>query len=110
MRHLKIILAALLLTLALAAWAWAADVVQGACVSYDAEKHVLVVEEYDLNMTEAFPYGQPTGIETTLDTATALVGITPEPGDVLRVAYDIAGEDKVALKVMNVSKQDLRKK
>jgi hypothetical protein len=40
----------------------------------------------------------------------ALVGIPPEPGDILRIAYEVRGTDRVALKVMNVSKQDLRKK
>ena len=36
--------------------------------------------------------------------------IPPEPGDILRIAFVVEGEKKKAAKVMNVSKQDLRKK
>lgn len=111
MRKLMSILpAAALLLLLVGSAAWAAEVVQGACVNYDADQHVLVVEEYDLNFSEASPYGQPTGIESRFDTTTAKVGIVPEPGDILRIAFVIEGDTKTALKVMNVSKQDLRKK
>jgi hypothetical protein len=38
-----------------------------------------------------------------------MIGIPPEAGDVLRIAYDVKGTDRVALRVMNVTKQDLRK-
>jgi len=37
------------------------------------------------------------------------VGLSPAPGDVIRVAYKVQGSSFLALKVMNVSKQDLRK-
>lgn len=111
MRKIKTILSAACLLVFLAATtAMAAEVVQGACVSYDAEKHIVVVEEFDLNFTPENKYGQSTGIQSEFDTATAKVGITPEPGDVLRIAYVLEGDTKTALKVMNVSKQDLRKK
>jgi hypothetical protein len=33
----------------------------------------------------------------------------PEAGDILRISYVIEGNSKVALKIMNVSKQDLKK-
>ena len=111
MRKLMSILpAAALMLLLLGTAAWAAEVIQGACVSYDAGNHTLVVEEYDLNFTPENKYGQATGIESTFDTATAKVGIEPEPGDILRIAFVLDGDAKTALKVMNVSKQDLRKK
>ena len=42
--------------------------------------------------------------------ATALIGMEPTAGDILRIAYDVKGAEKIAIRVMNVSKQDLRKK
>ncbi len=109
-KYMTLLPAVALLLLMLGTGALAAEVVQGACVSYDADQHVLVVEEYDLNFSAEHKYGQPTGIESKFDTATAMVGIVPEPGDILRIAFVIEGDAKTALKVMNVSKQDLMKK
>lgn len=88
----------------------AAEVLQGKCISMDKEKKILSVEEYDLNFTKENQYGQSTGNLVELNVATAKIGITPEPGDIVRIAYKIVGSEKVVLKVMNVSKQDLRKK
>lgn len=102
-------IAALLLLAAFAVSALAAEVAQGRCVSIDSS--TLVIEEFDLQKTpENKNYGNPTGIETTFDLTGAKIGIPPEPGDVLRVAYDVKNNAKVAIKVMNVSKQDLSKK
>ncbi|MEF2144302.1 MAG: hypothetical protein V3573_02550 [Desulfovibrionaceae bacterium] len=102
-------LAALLLIVAFAASAMAAEVAQGRCVSIDSQ--TLVIEEYDLVRTvENKNYGNPTGIESTFDVTAAKIGIPPEPGDILRIAYDVKDNTKKALKVMNVSKQDLSKK
>ncbi len=84
-------------------------VVQGKCVSFDQTKNSLTVDEYNLTMTKQYPYGTPTGKQVTVSTAGALIGITPAPGDIVRVAYETGKENK-ALRVMNVSKQDLRKK
>jgi hypothetical protein len=88
----------------------AAEVSQGKCLQYDQEKKMITIEEYDLNFSQENPYGQSTGQTSAYDVSTALIGIKPEPGDILRIAYVIKGADRVALKVMNVSKQDLRKK
>lgn len=100
----------LVLGLFLAALANAGQVVvQGKCVSYDQAKNLLTVEEYNLTVTKQYPYGTPTGKQVTVNTADALIGIPPAQGDVLRVAYDTGKENK-AIRVMNVSKQDLRKK
>lgn len=68
------------------------------------------MEEYDTVFTKAMPYGHPTGIVSEFDCRTAKIGLRPEPGDILRIAYEIQGDRKVALKVMNVSKQDLHQK
>lgn len=86
-----------------------AEVSQGKCVHYTAGQSV-TLEEFDLNFTNENPYGEPTGAIVTFNVEKALIGIPPETGDVLRIAYDVRGTERVALKVMNVSKQDLRKK
>ncbi len=88
----------------------ASEVSQGKCLVYDRDENVLTIEEYDIQFSKENPYGRPTGIESTYDLKTAKIGIAPEPGDILRLAYEVKGGEKVALKVMNVSKQDLRKK
>jgi len=100
----------LLLIVFMCSFAMAAEVSQGKCIQYDKEKKMITIEEYDLNFSEENPYGQSTGQTSDYDVSTALIGLTPEPGDVLRIAYKIKGQDRVALKVMNVSKQDLKKK
>lgn len=101
---------ALAALLCLTGGALAAEVSQGKTLAYDGTARSLQIEEYDTNFTEAAPYGQPTGILTTYDLSKAKVGIHPDQGDIVRIAYRIEGERKVALKVMNVSKQDLRRK
>jgi hypothetical protein len=88
----------------------ASEVSQGKCLIYDVERKSVTIEEYDIQFSNEFPYGRPTGVESIYDLATAQIGIKPAVGDILRVAYVIKGSEKVALKVMNVSKQDLRKK
>ena len=94
----------------LASLATAAEVCQGKCVGYNKDEKVISVEEYNLTFNQENPYGEPTGAISNYSVATAKIGIPPEPGDVLRIAYEVKGTDRVALKVMNVSKQDLRKK
>ncbi|HED00279.1 MAG TPA: hypothetical protein ENN18_07845 [Proteobacteria bacterium] len=103
-------LATLLILLFSVSLASAAEVLQGKFVSQDKEKKTMTVEEYDLNMTPEHKYGVPTGNLVEVNVATAKIGIPPEPGDIVRIAYKVVGAEKVALKVMNVSKQDLRKK
>ena len=100
----------LALLMLLCATALAAEVIQGECVSWNEETHVIVVEEYDLNFDAEFKYGHPTGIQSEVDLADALIGMTPEVGDVVRIAYVVEGAKKVGVRMMNVSKQDLMKK
>ena len=90
--------------------ATAADVSQGKCIQYDKQQGVITIEEFDTQFSAETPYGHPTGVEAAFNVSNAQIGINPEPGDILRLAYDVKGDEKVALKVMNVSKQDLRKK
>ncbi|MFH1155181.1 MAG: hypothetical protein V1793_15325 [Pseudomonadota bacterium] len=107
---IKRILIITVICLGFAGYAAAAEVAQGKCVKFDEQAMTMVVEEYDINFSKANPYGISTGIVSEFNCNTAMIGITPKPGDILRIAYDVQGEKKIALKVMNVSKQDLRKK
>lgn len=111
MRKITIIAAAVLLLGLLAAGsALAAEVIQGKCLEMNAEAKTLTIEEYDINFDKDFKFGHPTGINTTVDITTAKIGITPTPNDILRIAYVPEGDKKVALKVMNITKQNLMKK
>ncbi len=90
--------------------ATAAEVSQGKCIQYDEAAHKITIEAYDLQFSKAFPYGRPTGVIEDFDVASAAIGIQPQPGDILRLAWKDRSSVRTALKVMNVSKQDLRKK
>lgn len=109
-KRVGICLATLLAVLFAASFAAAADVSQGKCIQFDKEKMLVLIEEYDINFTKDNPYGHPTGIQSLFNAQKALIGIPPAPGDVLRIAYKIQGDEKIAIRIMNVTKQDLRKK
>lgn len=111
MRFGKILIgAALAASMLLAAAAvQAQDVAQGKCLSFDKAAKTLTLDEYDTNFSKENPYGKSTGIETTFDLAGAKIGLEPEAGNILRIAYMNEGEKKAAVKVMNITKQDLKK-
>lgn len=98
-----------LLGLLCAVNAMAAEVVQGECIQYNTETKIIKVREYDTNFSQN-RYGNPTSIESEFDVSAAKIGATPDPGNIVRIAYNIEGNKKVAIKVMNVTKQDLNKK
>lgn len=100
----------LILIFALGGYASADEVAQGKCISYDMEKKTLTLDEYDLNFSQEFKYGHPTGKQAVYDLASAKIGILPAVGDILRIAYQIKGDQRIASKLMNVTKQDLTKK
>ncbi|MGD0945931.1 MAG: hypothetical protein ABSA52_00755 [Candidatus Binatia bacterium] len=78
-------------------------VYQGECLRFSVADKVL-----ELKNTQ--PQLNPIPGQTAVfNLANAKVGLTPAPGDVIRVAYKVEGNSFSALKVMNVSKQDLRK-
>ena len=107
------VLTALALTVGLcflAGQALAFSVVQGKCLENNKDQKIIKIVEYDTNFGKDTPYGHDTGIESVYDVSQAKIGIPPEPGDILRIAFTVEGEKKKAAKVMNVSKQDLRKK
>ena len=110
MRRMLTCVLALILAICIAAPAIAGEAVaQGKCVSYDKEKKVIVIEEYNTNFTKS-KLGEPTGKELTFDVAGATIGANPDPGNILRIAYEDKGGAKSAFRVMNVTKTDLRKK
>ncbi|MCK9240570.1 hypothetical protein [Desulfocurvus sp.] len=104
--------------------ALAAEVAQGRCIEYDTAAKTITIEEYDTNFGKSHPYGVSTGMVSTYDVKDAKIGLTPEPGDILRIAYEIHGDKRaaltayydalgnkrVAIKVMNVTKQSLHGK
>ena len=91
-----------------AAAAQAGEVAQGKCLAYQKGASV-VIEEYDTNFTKEMKYGHPTGIESSFDIMKAKISYVPEPGDILRIAYVVEGSNKRAIKIMNVTKQDIVK-
>ena len=105
---IRIIIGMIILGLVWATGAMAADVVQGECVKFSA--NVIKVREFDTQFSPESKYGRPTGTESEYDVSRAEIGIKPEAGDILRIAYKLDGNNRRALKVMNVSKQDLMKK
>jgi hypothetical protein len=89
---------------------FAGEVSQGKCTAYDTEKKTVAIDEYNLNFSKENPYGEPTGTISVFDVSSAQIGVQPAVGDVLRLAYKVDGAKKTCIKLMNVSKQDLKKK
>ncbi len=89
--------------------AFASEVVQGECIAFDPQTKIITVKEYDTNFTQS-KYGNPTSIISEFDVSKAKMGANPEVGDIVRIAYKIEGNKKIAVKVMDVTKQDLMKK
>ena len=90
--------------------AYGAEVVQGKVLKIEKEGALVTIEEYDLNFSNQHPYGRPTGATSVYDISKATVGMPAQVGDVLRIAYEVKGKERMAVKVMNLSKQDLMKK
>ncbi|MFH0728175.1 MAG: hypothetical protein V2B19_17765 [Pseudomonadota bacterium] len=105
-----IYLLAVMALLCVSSVSFAGEVSQGKCTAYDKEKKTVTLDEYNLNFSKANPYGEPTGVISVFDVSSAQIGLQPEPGDILRLAYKVDGTKKTCVKLMNVSKQDLRKK
>lgn len=109
-RQLLTLASALVLAVLFCSAAWAGMVAQGKCIEYDQVAKTIKIEEYDTHFTPENKYGTPTGTITVFDVSEAKIGIVPEAGDILRIAYSGDTKKYMAVKVMNVSKQDLFKK
>lgn len=89
----------------------AADVAQGKVLSVDKATNTLTIEEFDTHKSPEHPYGRSTGVTSEYKIVKeTLIGIPPQPGDVIRIAFKMQNTERVAVRIMNVSKQDLRKK
>lgn len=87
-----------------------AEVAEGKVLKIEKDGTLVTIEEYDINFSKEFPYGHPTGTKSVYNLSKALIGMTPAVGDILRIAYEMKGNERIAIRVMNVSKQDLMKK
>ena len=85
--------------------AMAAEVIQGKCVAIDEAKHTYTIEIYDTTKSKEHPYGKSTNKTIVIDYSNALIGKTPESGDILRIAYKVEGAVNNAIRVMNITKQ-----
>ena len=90
--------------------AMASEVIQGKCVAVDEEKETYTVELYDTHMDKENPYGKSTNKTIVINYSKGYVGKDPEVGDIIRAAYKVEGTDNMAIRVMNVTKQDIMKK
>ncbi len=109
-RNLLVYVASIALVFLIAIPAFSAEVAQGKTVKYDKDNQSIVIEEYDIDITPQNKYGKPTGKQLTFDLKEALIGRTPEPGDIVRIAFKPSGKENKAIRLMNVSKQDIMKK
>jgi hypothetical protein len=109
-RHILISLTSIVAVLCCVSLALGAEVAQGKCVKIEKDGTLVTIEEYDTQFSKENPYGRPTGRTSVYDLSKAEVGVPAAVGDVLRIAFVVKGKDKMAVKVMNVSKQDLKKK
>ena len=109
-RHLLISLAAIAAVLCCVSLTLGAEVAQGKCVKIEKDGTLVTIEEYDTQFSKENPYGRPTGRTSVYDLSKAEVGVPAAVGDILRIAFKVKGNERTAVKVMNVSKQDLMKK
>jgi len=101
---LGILLAALALSTGCLNKAEESHVYQGDCLAVQDGGKTLV-------LANSQPKLNPLkGDKAVFDISKAKVGLAPEVGNIIRVAFFVEKGKNVAIKVMNVSKQDLRKK
>lgn len=90
--------------------AMAAEVAQGKTITNDPNTKLITIEEYDINFTPQNKYGKPTGKTLVFDLSDALIGKEAVPGDIVRVAYRVIDGKNKAIRIMNVTKQNIMKK
>jgi hypothetical protein len=87
-----------------------AEVAEGKVVKMENNGTLLTLDEYNVDFSKEYPYGHPTGVQSVYNLSHALIGMTPAVGDMLRIAYEMKGKERMAIRVMNITKQDLMKK
>src|SRR5512139_291845 len=109
-RHLLVSLAAIVAFLCYVPLSFGAEVAQGKCLKIEKDGTLVTIEEYDIQFSKEHPYGRPTGKTSVYNFSKAEIGVPPAVGDILRIAFTAKGNERKAVKVMNVSRQDLMKK
>jgi len=113
MSKMKLLTTVLIIAIAVALTvpaAMAAEVVQGKCVAIDEENKTYTIEIYDTSKDKEHPYGMSTNKTMVINYSKSLIGKDPEVGNLIRAAYNVEGTDKVAIRIMNITKQDIMKK
>jgi hypothetical protein len=108
-RHCIYYFGCILALLMLGSCAKEADVAQGKTLVYDKNAQTITIEEYNTNFTAENKYGTPTGKKLVFNLSGALIGATPDPGNIVRIAYKTSGKQDQAIRLMNVTKQDIMK-
>jgi hypothetical protein len=89
---------------------YGAEVAEGKVLKIEKDGTLVTIEEYDIQFSKEHPYGRPTGKTSVYNFSKAEMGVPAAVGDILRIAFEVKGNEKMAVRVMNVSKQDLMKK
>ena len=87
-----------------------AEVAEGKVVKMEKSGTLVTIDEYNIDFSKEYPYGHPTGVQAVYNLSKALIGFPPAVGDILRIAYEMKGNERMAIRVMNITKQDLMKK
>ena len=109
----KLLTAVLIIAIAVALTvpaAMAAEVVQGKCVAIDEENKTYTIEIYDTTKNKENPYGKSTNKTMVVNYSKSMIGKDPEVGNLIRVAYKVEKTENIAIRIMNITKQDIMKK
>jgi hypothetical protein len=87
-----------------------AEVAEGKVVNIEENGTLLTIDENNIDFSKEYPYGHPTGAQSVFNLSHAMIGMPPAVGDIVRIAYEKKGNERVAIRVMNITKQDLMKK
>jgi len=109
-RHLLVSLATIVAVLCCVSLSLGAEVAQGKCLNIEKDGTLVTIEEYDTQFSKENPYGRSTGVKSVYNVSKAEVGVPAAVGDILRIAFVVKGKERMAIRVMNVCKQDLMKK
>src|SRR4030042_6472134 len=101
-RHLLVSLATIVAVLCCVSLSLGAEVAQGKVLKIEKEGALVTIEEYDVQFSKEHPYGRPTGKTSVYNFSKAELGVPSAVGDILRIAFVVQGNERTAIKVMNV--------